>query len=64
MAVHPFAVRISGSVIEDLKHRLAATRWTDQVQGAGWNYGIDIEYLREVVRYWHETFDWTRPRHV
>lgn len=38
--------------------RLAHTRWTDAVAGAGWSYGVDVAYVQEVVQYWQHTYDW------
>ena len=38
--------------------RLERTRFPDQIDGTGWEYGIPIDYLRELVDYWHGTYDW------
>lgn len=56
--VQPFTVSISEEVLDDLKFRLDRTRWADQVDGAGWDYGTDLEFLQHVVRYWRHDFDW------
>jgi pimeloyl-ACP methyl ester carboxylesterase len=34
------------------------TRFPDQIEGTGWEYGIPTDYLRELVGYWHDTYDW------
>lgn len=47
-----FEIRIADRAITDLRQRLARTRWTDEVHGAGWDYGTNLSYLRELVRYW------------
>ncbi len=44
--------------MQDLRDRLRATRWPDEPTDAGWSLGTDIDYLRELVRYWAEDFDW------
>ena len=31
--------------------RLARTRWPDQLPGVGWDYGIPLEYVRELASY-------------
>src|SRR5580700_9119099 len=54
----PFAARTAPAVIEDLRPRLRATRWPDAPQDAGWSLGTDVGYLRELVGYWAEDFDW------
>ena len=58
MAVEQFKIDISDSVIEDLKSRLASTRWPDELPGTGWDYGSNLEYVKELVEYWRTTFDW------
>lgn len=44
--------------LDDLRERLARTRWPDEVQGAGWNYGTNLEYLKALVNYWLHQFNW------
>jgi pimeloyl-ACP methyl ester carboxylesterase len=56
--VEPFTLTVAKDVLADLHERLARTRWPDQVEGAGWSYGADKAYLRELVRYWLDGFDW------
>jgi pimeloyl-ACP methyl ester carboxylesterase len=58
MSVQPFEVRVPQATLDDLRERLAATRWPDEVSGAGWDYGANLEYMRELVGYWLEDFDW------
>ncbi|MBM9506517.1 epoxide hydrolase family protein [Actinacidiphila acididurans] len=54
----PFAPQASGAALEDLRRRLRATRWPDAPQDAGWSLGTDLGYLRELVAYWADGFDW------
>jgi microsomal epoxide hydrolase len=42
----------------DLRERLAQTRFPDQAPGEPWAYGTDVGYLRELVEYWRDSFDW------
>jgi pimeloyl-ACP methyl ester carboxylesterase len=58
MTVKPFEIAIPDAVLRDLNTRLAATRWPDAVEDAGWDYGTDIAYLQELTRYWRDEFDW------
>jgi hypothetical protein len=37
MDVQPFEVRVAEEVLNDLRGRLARTRWPDEVDGAGWD---------------------------
>lgn len=58
MTVHPFEIQISEEALDDLRERLARTRWTDEVSGAGWDYGTSLDYLRELAAYWQDGYDW------
>ncbi|MET9123445.1 epoxide hydrolase [Streptomyces sp. NPDC004528] len=46
------------AALEDLRTRLRTTRWPDAPEEAGWALGTDITYLRELVAYWADGFDW------
>ncbi|MFE5140638.1 epoxide hydrolase family protein [Streptomyces fagopyri] len=54
-----YTPRSEPMALEDLRTRLRATRWPDVPQGAGWSLGADVAYLRELVEYWADGFDWT-----
>jgi microsomal epoxide hydrolase len=56
--VEPFEVRIPDSVLEDLRERLARTRFPDALEGSDWDYGTELEYLRDLCAYWRDKFDW------
>jgi pimeloyl-ACP methyl ester carboxylesterase len=56
--VRPYEVHVDDATLDDLRERLARTRWPDQVTGAGWDYGSDVGYLRELCAYWADGFDW------
>ena len=53
-----FTRRATDEELEDLRARLRATRWPDAPEDAGWSLGTDVAYLRELVEYWAEEFDW------
>ncbi|MEU4388365.1 epoxide hydrolase family protein [Promicromonospora sp. NPDC023805] len=57
-APEPFVSRTAPEAIEDLRARLRATRWPDAPEDAGWSLGTDLDYLRELVVYWADGFDW------
>ncbi len=57
-AVEPFEVHVDDATLDDLRDRLARTRFPDQIEGTGWEYGVPTGYLRELVEYWRESYDW------
>jgi pimeloyl-ACP methyl ester carboxylesterase len=58
MEVKPFTIAVEDSVLEDLRQRLADTRWPDEIPNTGWDYGSNLTYLKELVEYWRTGFDW------
>lgn len=55
----PFTQQTAPEALEDLRARLLATRWPDAPSGVGWSLGTDLDYLRELVAYWADGFDWS-----
>lgn len=59
MPLQPFTLHVPDKDLADLRRRLAATRWPDQIPGEDpWTYGTSVAYLKELTRYWRESFDW------
>lgn len=58
MPAEPFEIRVDDAVLADLRRRLEHTRFPDQIDGTGWEYGLPITYLRELVEYWLDAYDW------
>ncbi|MFP6608354.1 MAG: epoxide hydrolase N-terminal domain-containing protein, partial [Myxococcota bacterium] len=57
-AISPFEIRVPDEILDDLKQRLAATRFPQQIEGTEWTYGAEISYLEELVAYWRDKYDW------
>ena len=53
-----FRIDITTDQLTDLTDRLGRTRWPDEIPGAGWDYGVPIDYVRELAEYWRTTYDW------
>jgi microsomal epoxide hydrolase len=51
-------IQIPEDILTDLQARLACVRWPDEIPGAGWQYGTDLTYLRALVAYWRQQYDW------
>jgi microsomal epoxide hydrolase len=56
--IRPFRIDIPQADLDDLRARLARTRWPDQLPGVGWDYGIPLEYVKELAEYWRTSYDW------
>jgi len=56
--IEPFVVAITDAVLDDLRDRIRRTRWPDASPGQAWSQGVDREYLRDLLSYWADGFDW------
>jgi len=54
----PFVMAVPETLLNDLQQRLALTRWPDEIPGAGWRYGANLAYVKELVHYWQHQYNW------
>jgi pimeloyl-ACP methyl ester carboxylesterase len=58
MTVKPFRIFVSDDVLTDLHERLTRTIFTTASDPSPWAAGTDPGYLRELIAYWVDEFDW------
>jgi pimeloyl-ACP methyl ester carboxylesterase len=56
--VEAFKLTVPVAHIADLHDRLERTRFPDQAPGPAWAYGTDVAWIRGLIDYWREKFDW------
>ncbi|HKW22007.1 MAG TPA: alpha/beta fold hydrolase [Ktedonobacterales bacterium] len=56
--IQPFTIDIPQSDLDDLRDRLARTRWPEEVSNVGWSRGVPLDYLKELVEQWRTGYDW------
>ena len=54
----PFRLQIPDAALQDLQTRMALTRLPDEAPEAPWKYGTSVAYLRDLLAYWQQGFDW------
>jgi pimeloyl-ACP methyl ester carboxylesterase len=59
-AIRPFRIDIPQADLDDLRDRLARTRWPGEPPGMGWSRGVPLGYLRQLAGYWADRFDWRK----
>ena len=59
-SIQPFELAVPQSDLDDLKDRLRRTRWPQSFDEQGWDYGTNTAYMKELVDYWINEFDWRR----
>lgn len=59
-AITPFRVAVPQADLDDLRARLARTRWPDRETVDDWSQGVPLEQARALVDYWAQHHDWRR----
>jgi pimeloyl-ACP methyl ester carboxylesterase len=57
-SMRPFRIDIPQSDLDDLRRRLAETRWSSELPGVGWSRGVPADYLKGLADYWRTGYDW------
>ena len=58
MSIQSFKIAIPQESLDDVQDRLARTRWTNELPGVGGGYGVSLEYVKKLVKYWQSGYDW------
>lgn len=53
-----FVIDVPDAMLDDLARRLSSTRWTDDFDNDDWRYGANVSYVRALVDYWRDHYDW------
>lgn len=56
--VTPFEYRVSDAVLNDILARVAAYPWHEMPDDGGWDYGANLDYMKDLCAYWVDGFDW------
>jgi hypothetical protein len=58
--LEPTPIHVSDEVLDDLRARLTLTRAPLDEGNEDWSYGVPDSYLRELVTYWRNGYDWRK----
>ena len=59
-SIRPFTVHVPQAELDDLRRRIAATRWSDRETVTDRSQGVQLEKLQALVRYWGTDYDWRK----
>ncbi|KAI8989684.1 alpha/beta-hydrolase [Trametes punicea] len=59
-AEQPFKISVPDADIELLRKKLELVRFPDEVENAGWDYGVPLADIKRLVAHWKDTFDWRK----
>jgi hypothetical protein len=60
VTIRPFHVEFAQEEIDDLRRRVAATRWPEQETVADGSQGVPLALMQELARYWAREYDWRK----
>jgi Epoxide hydrolase N terminus len=60
MAIEKFTINVSDALLADLRRRLDATRWPDELENVGWELGSSLSYMKSLADYWRNAYEWRR----
>ena len=58
--IRPFNVEIPEEQIDDLRQRIAATRWPSKELVEDRSQGVQLATIQELARYWTTDYDWRK----
>ena len=56
--IHPFQFVVSADNLINIMLRVADFPWHEMPDDGGWDYGTNLDYLKELCSYWVDDFDW------
>ena len=56
--IRPFKINISNKIIEDINTKVVEYPWHEMPDDGGWSYGTNLDYMKEISKYWVEKFNW------
>jgi pimeloyl-ACP methyl ester carboxylesterase len=59
-AIRPFRIETPEADLEDLRARIAATRWPDKEPVADQSQGVRLETMQQLARFWLNEYDWRK----
>ena len=58
--VEPSLIAIPQSALDDLRERLARTRWPEAEPVNNWNQGVPLVTIQALCEHWRDGYDWRR----
>jgi len=59
-AIRPFTIEIPEADLDDLRARIAATRWPEKETVDDQSQGVPLATMQALARYWHDEYDWRK----
>ena len=56
--ISPFQIEVSDKTLALIRSQVASYSWHEMPDDGGWEYGTNLEYMKELCVYWLDEFDW------
>ena len=58
--IKPFKVNVSDSILKEINTKVKNYSWHEMPKDGGWEYGTNLNYMKEISNYWVSKFDWKK----
>ena len=55
-----FKVNISEEILQNIYSKVKNYQWHEMPDDGGWDYGTNLEYMKEFSKFWIDKYDWRR----
>lgn len=56
--IKPFKVKIPDEIIQNINSKVKNYSWHEMPDDGGWDYGTNLDYMKEFSKYWLENYNW------
>ena len=58
--IKPFKVNVSDDILKEINNKVKNYPWHEMPKDGGWNYGTNLDYMKEISNYWITKFNWKK----
>jgi pimeloyl-ACP methyl ester carboxylesterase len=58
--IKPFKLNVSDNILKEINIKVKNFPWHEMPNDGGWNYGTNLEYMKEFSEYWVNKFNWKK----
>ena len=58
--IRPYTLNVSDATLSEIRKRVANYPWHEMPDDGGWDYGSNLDYMKELADYWVTEFDWRK----
>ena len=58
--IKSFKVDISEEILQNIYSKVKNYQWHEMPNDGGWDYGTNLDYMKEISNYWVNKFDWRK----